>query len=99
MSVQIDEISDEALVEAVKHGDEEAFEELVRRYRRKVFLTASRFVLDRYELDDVCQDIFLKVYKNIDKYRGDAPFEHWLMRIAVPSCYDLLRNRRREKAN
>jgi RNA polymerase sigma-70 factor, ECF subfamily len=99
MSEQNGGISDETLVEAVKAGDEEAFAELVRRYRRKVFITASRFVLDRYELDDVCQDIFLKVYKNIDSYRGDAPFEHWLMRIAVHTCYDLLRNRRREKGN
>ena len=99
MSVEFDGITDEALVEAVKAGDEDAFAELVRRYRRKVFITASRFVLDRYELDDVCQDIFLKVYRNIDKFRGDAPFEHWLMRIAVHACYDLLRSRQREKAN
>ena len=99
MSGYIDEKSDEALVEAVKQGDEEAFGELIRRHKRKVLITASRFVLDRYELDDVCQEIFLKIYKNIDKFRGDAPFEHWLMRITVRSCYDLLRSRKREKAN
>ena len=92
-------VTDERLVELVREGDEEAFTALVQRYKRKVLLTASRFVLDSYELDDVAQEIFIKVYKNIDSYRGDAPFGHWLMKIAVRTCYDLLRSRRREKGN
>jgi len=92
-------VADERLVELVREGDEDAFTALVLRYKRKVLITASRFVLDRYELDDVAQEIFIKVYKNIDSYRGDAPFGHWLMRIAVRTCYDLLRSRRREKGN
>jgi RNA polymerase sigma-70 factor (ECF subfamily) len=95
----INELTDERLIEAVRSGDDEAFAELVRRYKRKVLVTASRFVLDRYELDDLSQDIFMKVYQNIGKFRGDAPFEHWLMRIAVHACYDMLRGRRRERAN
>ncbi len=92
-------VADERLVELVREGDENAFTALVQRYKRKVLTTASRFVLDSYELDDVAQEIFIKVYKNIDSYRGDAPFGHWLMRIAVRTCYDLLRSRRREKGN
>lgn len=91
------ELTDERLIEAIKSGDDEAFAELIGRYKRKVLITVSRFVLDRYELDDVAQDIFLKVYQNIGTYRGDAPFEHWLMRITVRTCYDMLRSRRREK--
>lgn len=92
-------VTDERLVELVREGDENAFAALVQRYKRKVLTTASRFVLDNYELDDVAQEIFIKVYKNIDSYRGDAPFGHWLMRIAIRTCYDLLRSRRREKGN
>lgn len=94
-----EDLADERLVELVREGDEDAFTALVQRYKRKVLLTASRFVLNSYELDDVAQEIFIKVYKNIDSYRGDAPFGHWLMRIAVRTCYDLLRSRRREKGN
>jgi RNA polymerase sigma-70 factor (ECF subfamily) len=99
MSMPMDELTDERLVEAVRSGDDEAFAELVRRYKRKVLITASRFVQGRYELDDLSQDIFMKVYQNIGKFRGDAPFEHWLMRIAVHACYDMLRGRRRERQN
>lgn len=95
----MDELTDERLIEAVRSGNDEAFAELVRRYKRKVLTTASRFVLDRFELDDLAQDIFMKVYSNIGKYRGEAPFEHWLMRIAVHTCYDMLRGRRRERLN
>ena len=99
MSEYSEGVTDERLVELVREGDEDAFTALVLRYKRRVLATASRFVLDRYELDDVAQEIFLKVYKNIDSYRGDAPFGHWLMRIAVRTCYDLLRTRRKDRRN
>ena len=48
------------------------------------------------ELDDLAQEVFLKAYRNLGQFRGDAPFEHWLSRVAVRCCYDLLRKTRRE---
>jgi len=92
-------ITDEGLVGAALSGDDEAFAELIRRHKRKVASTASRFARDIQELDDICQDIFIKVYQNLGGFRGDAPFSHWLMRIAVRTCYDALRARRRERLN
>ena len=71
---------------------------LVARHKRKVFGIAARFARHDQELDDVAQEIFVKAYQNLAKFRGDAPFEHWLSRIAVRSCYDLLRRTRRERA-
>ncbi len=91
-------LSDERLVEAARDGDDEAFAELVRRHKRAVLSTVSRFAGNSFELDDIAQDIFVKVYLNLGRFRGDAPFEHWLRRIAVRTCYDFLRARRREKA-
>jgi RNA polymerase sigma-70 factor (ECF subfamily) len=88
--------TDERLIEATTAGDDEAFTELVRRHKRKVFRIAARFIKNNLELDDICQEIFIKVYQNIRKYRGDAPFEHWLSRIAVNACYDALRKQRCE---
>jgi len=92
-----DVLSDERLIRAVIGGDDEAFTELVKRYKRKVLSTASRFARDSHELDDISQDVFMKVYQNLGKFRGDAPFSHWLMRIAIRTCYDVLRGRGRER--
>lgn len=88
------EPSDERLIESTLAGDDEAFAALVRRYRPRVFGIAGRFAQNDHELDDVAQEIFIKAYRNLSRYRGEAPFEHWLSRIAIRSCYDLLRRRR-----
>jgi RNA polymerase sigma-70 factor (ECF subfamily) len=90
--------TDERLVKAVLSADDEAFTELVRRHKRKVFTIVARFVRNTGELDDVCQEIFIKVYQNLRKYRGDAPLEHWVSKIAVNACYDALRRQRRREA-
>ena len=99
MSAPRDEQADERLIQSTLAGDDEAFAVLVRRYRSRVFGIAGRFARNDPELDDVCQEIFIKAYQNLRKFRGDAPFEHWLSRLAVRSCYDLLRKTRRDRAN
>jgi len=99
MNAPEDAPTDERLVKETISGDDEAFTELVRRYKRKVFSIVARHVRNHNELDDVCQEIFIKVYQNIKKYRGDAPFEHWVSKIAVNACYDSLRKGRREQGD
>jgi RNA polymerase sigma factor (sigma-70 family) len=96
MSGSLDVKPVKRLIEAAVSGDDDSFAELVRRYKRMVLAMASRFTRDGHELDDLCQDIFIKVYENLAGFRGDAPFEHWLRRITVHASYDLLRKRRRE---
>jgi RNA polymerase sigma-70 factor (ECF subfamily) len=86
---------DEALVTASLAGDDGAFEELIKRYKRRVFASATRFARDEHQLDDICQEVFVRVFRNLGKFRGDAPFEHWLARITVSACYDFLRRERR----
>ncbi|MEI9895349.1 MAG: sigma-70 family RNA polymerase sigma factor [Chthoniobacter sp.] len=86
---------DEALVAASLAGDEAAFAELVTRYKRRVFAAAARFARDDHQLDDIAQEIFLRAFRHLGKFRGDAPFEHWLARIIVSACYDFLRKERR----
>jgi len=89
------EPSDVHLIQSTLAGDDGAFAMLVARHRRRVFRLAGRFTRNDHELDDVCQEIFIKVYRHLGTYRADAPFEHWLARVAVRACYDLLRRRRR----
>jgi RNA polymerase sigma-70 factor (ECF subfamily) len=86
---------DEALVAATLGGDDDAFAELVRRYKRRVFASAARFARDDHQLDDICQEVFVRAFRNLAKFRGEAPFEHWISRITVSACYDFLRRERR----
>ncbi len=97
MTAQTNEPTDERLIQSTLAGADEAFAALVRRYRTHVFGIAGRFARNDHELDDICQDIFIKAYRNLGSYRADAPFGHWLSRIAVRTCYDLLRRRRAER--
>ncbi len=99
MSAETNAPTDERLIQSTLAGDDAAFAELVRRHKSKIFGIAARFARNDHELDDVCQEIFIKAYRNLENFRGDAPFEHWLSRIAVRTCYDLLRKTRREREN
>ena len=91
--------ADAALVAATLAGDDEAFAELVRRHKQRVFATASRFARDAHQLDDLCQEVFLRAFRHLGKFRGEAPFEHWLARITVTACYDFLRRERRHRGH
>ena len=84
---------------AARAGDQAAFGGLVTQYKSRVFATAAKYARNHHELEDLAQDIFIKVWKGLPGYRGDAPFEHWLMRVAVRTCFDFLRKNRsrREK--
>jgi len=97
MTDAAEELSDARLINATLAGDEKAFALLVTRYKRRVFSLASRFARDRDEIEDICQEVFIKAFENMPAFRNDAPFEHWLTRIAVRATLDALRRRRREK--
>ncbi|MDF1811928.1 MAG: sigma-70 family RNA polymerase sigma factor [Verrucomicrobiales bacterium] len=81
-----------ALVERARGGDEEAFMELVTIYKPKITKMASRFGRDVAEVSDLTQEIFLEVWKSIPKFRAEAPFEHWLSRVALNRCRKFLRS-------
>ena len=89
--------ADDALVRATLAGDDTSFAELVRRHKGRVFGTCSRFARDAQQLDDLCQEVFLRAWRKLGGFRGDAPFEHWLARLTVTSCYDFLRRERRHR--
>jgi RNA polymerase sigma-70 factor (ECF subfamily) len=87
---------DERLVAAALDGDDGAFAVLAGRHKRQVLRIAARFARTPEELEELGQEIFLSAYEGLGGYRGDAPFSHWLSRVAVRRCYDALRKRRRE---
>ncbi|MCX7886344.1 MAG: RNA polymerase sigma factor [Verrucomicrobiae bacterium] len=97
MSAPKAEPSDERLAQDASAGNDEAFAALVARHKHRVFRIAARFTRSHAELDDLCQEIFIRVHRHLGKFRGDAPFEHWLSRVAVRTCYDHLRRSSRDR--
>lgn len=95
MSAEQSESSDEILVERTLAGDDSAYAALARRHRGKIAGMASRFAAHPQDGEDLVQEIFIQAWRKLGQFKGGAPFEHWLSRIAVRKCYDLLRARRR----
>ncbi len=70
---------DSDLIKQTLEGDSRAFESLVVKYQPKIFGTARRYARRESEVEDMVQEVFLKAYQKLSTFRGDAPFEHWLM--------------------
>lgn len=85
------------LITAVLKGDAESFEPLVRKYSPRVFATARRYARRESEVEDIVQEVWLKAFQRLNGFRGEAPFEHWLMRLTVRTCYDFLRGHQRNR--
>ena len=85
------------LIRAVLNGDRESFEPLIRKHSPRVFATARRYARREVEVEDIVQEVWLKAYDKLKTFRGDAPFEHWLMRMTVHTCYDFLRAHQRNR--
>src|SRR5881396_2236789 len=91
------ERTDAELIAAVLGGDTASFEPLLKKYQPRVFATARRYARRESEVEDIVQEVFLKAFHKLNSFRGDAPFEHWLMRLAVRTCYDFLRAHQRNR--
>ena len=85
------------LIAAVLKGDSASFEPLVQKYSPRVFATARRYARRESEVEDIAQEVWLKAFEKLKSFRGEAPFEHWLMRMTVRTCYDFLRAHQRNR--
>lgn len=97
------ETEDEQGVEArlaagASAGDAAAFDALVRRFQGRVFRLAQRFFRKPEDAEEIAQEVFLKMHRALPSWRAQAPFEHWVLRIATNVCHDALRARRRRPA-
>jgi RNA polymerase sigma-70 factor, ECF subfamily len=91
------ERSEAELIAAVLKGDSASFEPLVQKYSPRVFATARRYARRESEIEDIVQEVWLKAFDKLKTFRGEAPFEHWLMRMTVRTCYDFLRGHQRNR--
>ncbi len=86
--------TDVELVSEFKAGKIEGFNELVRRYQKKIYWVTRRIVGSHDEADDVVQDVFVKVYEKLADFRGDSEFYTWLYRIAVNTSFNTINKRK-----
>jgi RNA polymerase sigma-70 factor (ECF subfamily) len=82
------------IVEACQRGEREAFDRLVLRYQRDVYRLCYRYVNNHEDANDLAQEVFLKAWRAIGRFRGDSAFSTWLYRIAVNACLNFRAVRR-----
>jgi RNA polymerase sigma-70 factor (ECF subfamily) len=85
------------LIEAFRKGDEKAFEEIVRRYQRQVANIIYLTLGNREEVDDLSQEVFVRVFRSLDRFEFDSSLYSWIYRIAVNLCIDEIRKKKIRK--
>jgi RNA polymerase sigma-70 factor (ECF subfamily) len=89
------EVSDLELVERASGGDNDAFGELVGRYQQKVYAIAYGICHNRQDALDVCQEVFIKIYRKLGGFRGASSFYTWLYRITTNLSIDVQRRKKK----
>jgi RNA polymerase sigma-70 factor (ECF subfamily) len=85
----VEPVDEAHLIRAAQTGDRSAFEELVRRHQHGVFTLALRLVNDREVAADVTQDAFIRAWRGLPRFRGDATFKTWIHRITVNAAWSM----------
>jgi len=85
-SVSASGLSDERLVSLFQDGDRQAFEMLVQRYQNLAFTVCRRYLGNDQLAEETAQDVFVSLYRNLGKFRGDASFKSWFYRVVVNHC-------------
>ncbi len=96
-TVQAEKLSDHQLIEATKKGDEDAFAEIMTRYRSQITNYLYRFLNDYEEAVDLAQETFVRVYFAIERYHTDYAFSTYVYRIATNLAISEIRKRKRRK--
>ena len=89
---------DHQLINAIRAGQTEVYAVLVKRYERLVFSLALRMMKNREDAEEVAQDVFVKAYRALNTYKGDAKFSSWLYRITYNRSLDMLARKKRQPA-
>lgn len=87
--------NEERLIEACRQGDREAFRQLFELHKDRVWSIALHFIGDETAARDISQQVFLKLFTAINRFRGEAMFSTWLYRMTVNACLDEQRRRKR----
>ena len=97
MAIDSTELTDAEIIARCKSGDRDAFQLLVERYQRRAFGIAYGMLRNREDALDAAQDAFVKVFRNVQSFKGDSSFYTWFYRIVVNVCIDRCRKAKRRK--
>ncbi|HWR51550.1 MAG TPA: sigma-70 family RNA polymerase sigma factor [Bryobacteraceae bacterium] len=85
------------LIQRARDGDHAAYNQVVQAYRKRILGTIARLIGRLEDVEDVGQEVFLRLFFSLDQLRTPEVFETWLYRLTVNACYDYLRRQRRRK--
>jgi RNA polymerase sigma factor (sigma-70 family) len=91
--VRYTELTDTEIIKKILQGEQALFAQLVQRYQRYVFTLVSRFTSNREDAEEISQDIFVKAYRSLADFRGEAKFSTWLYTVVRTSCITFLRKK------
>ena len=91
--------SDTELVRRFKEGDQNAYSEIVRRYQNRVYTMCLRWMKDPHIAEEVAQDVFLALFRALERFRGDAQLSTWIYRVVVNHCKNRRLYRQRRHVN
>jgi len=94
---ELNHFDEQELITRVLNGDADAFNPLVRKYQQKIYNMIYGQVHDRETAKDLCQEVFLKAWQALPKFKGQSVFYTWLYKIAVNCSIDFLRRRQQKK--
>jgi RNA polymerase sigma factor (sigma-70 family) len=90
-------LEQEKLIQEIKRGDAGAFEELFSLFKDRVLNTALGYLQNREDAEEITQDVFVEVYRSIDKFKGKSGIGTWIYRITVNKSLDRIKHKKRKK--
>lgn len=90
------ETADSDLIQRVLKGDTAAYATLVERYQSYIFTLVLRYIKSREDAEEVSQDVFVKAYRSLPSFKGDAKFSTWLYTVTTTTCISFLRKKKLE---
>ena len=88
------ELTDYEIIQKCLSGRQEYFEELVTRYKKLIFSVVYNMINDKEEVSDISQEVFIRIYRALDRYNPEYKFSTWSVRIATNLCLDILERKR-----
>ena len=99
MRMSYDKFTDHELVLACVEGDKASFGELATRYKNLIYSVVLRMVSDKEEANDLAQEVFIKIYRNLERYQPEYKFSTWTIRIATNHVIDYRRKKKADAVN
>jgi RNA polymerase sigma-70 factor (ECF subfamily) len=90
-------MNDDAIIKGLTEKDEKVFRELVRSFQKNVFHTCLGFVHNAEDAEDIAQDVFIEIYRSVEKFRGDSKLSTWVYRISVNKSLNFIRKHKQSK--